>query len=126
MASRPRRRSSTGMVHGGTTWMRLKCENGHTPLALHAATTSFIGAAASPAALNGTSGSPGLPVPHQLDGPEHAQAAHLADGRVALLQLPQRRADHVGAQRADVLETPSSLKMVIEATAAAQASGWPE
>ena len=53
----PGARSSTGMVHGGTTWMRLKWENGQTPFALQAATTSFIGAAASPAALNGTSGS---------------------------------------------------------------------
>ena len=51
MAAMPRRVSSAEIVHGGTTWMRLKCAKGQTPLALQAATTSFMGAAASPAAL---------------------------------------------------------------------------
>ena len=92
MTSRPRRRSSTGMVHGGTTWMRLKCENGQTPFALQAATTSFIGRGGLAGRVERHERLPGLAVAHQLDGPEHAQAADLADGRVALLQLPQRRA----------------------------------
>src|SRR4051794_15594441 len=49
--------SATLVGHGGTTWTRLKCVNGHTPLALHAAARSFIGLASAPAALYGTSGS---------------------------------------------------------------------
>ena len=71
---------------------------------MQAPTTSFIGAASGPAALNGTSGSRVARSLHQLDGPEHAEAADVADRRVALGQLGQTGAEHVVAQHAGVLD----------------------
>lgn len=41
-AASPKRTSSSGVLSGGTTWIRLKFANGSTPSALSAAMTSFI------------------------------------------------------------------------------------
>ena len=112
MIARPARRSSSPIVIGGTTWVRLKCVNGHRPRCLQAAANSFIGAAAGPAALNGTSGSRVSSSLHQLDGPEHAEAADLADAGVARGDLGQRRPDDVGAEVAGVLDDALLLEDV--------------
>ena len=43
MIAIPSRTSSGVALHGGTTWVRLKCTNGHSPSFLHSAAKSAIG-----------------------------------------------------------------------------------
>ena len=105
------------VVHGGTTWVRLKCRNGHRPRSPAGRGEAFIGAAAGPAALNGTSGSRVSRSRTSSSGPEDAQAAYLADRGVPLGQLGQAGPDDVGAEPRAFSTMPSSSKMLIEATA---------
>ena len=51
MIASPARISSSLIVIGGTTCMRLKWVNGHRPRCLQAVASSAIGLAAAPAAL---------------------------------------------------------------------------
>ena len=51
MMARPSRISSSLIVIGGTTWVRLKWTNGHRPRSLQAPANSAIGAFAGPEAL---------------------------------------------------------------------------
>ena len=79
--------------------MRLKWVNGHRPLALHAAASSFIGSASAPAALNGTSGSRvsrsrTSSIAQNTPSPRTSPT----DGWLAC-SFAQRRADHVGAEQ---------------------------
>ena len=69
----------------------------------------------------------GLAVADQLERPEHAEPAHLADATGAGRRSRPARARSRrcrGARACSMM--PSSSKMLIEATATAQASGWPE
>ena len=75
--------SSAVVVHGGTTWVRLKCTNGHSPRCLQAAANSAIGAAAGPEALNGTRGSRVAGSRTSSSAQKTPEPAHLADRRVA-------------------------------------------
>ena len=53
-----------------------------------------------------------LPVAHQLDRPEHAKAAHVADRRVLVFKLLQLGPDHIVTDRARVLDNFFFLKDV--------------
>ena len=50
MIAIPSRTSSGVALHGGTTWVRLKCTNGQSPSFLHSAAKSAIGLASAPVA----------------------------------------------------------------------------
>ena len=103
--SRPWAISSAVVVHGGTTWIRLKWVNGHRPSALHAAVNSAIGAAASPAALNGTSGSRSRWSRTSSTAQNTPRPAHLADATGASAAISASRgAMTVVGDGADVLE----------------------
>ena len=125
MMARPWWTSSTGVLHGGTTCRRLKCVNGHRPFALHAAARSSIGLASAPAALNGTSGSR----VSRLRTSSIAQNAPRPRTSPTLgvlgLDLVELGPDDVGAEHAGVLDDALLRKMLMLATAEAQASGWP-
>ena len=54
----------------------------------------------------------GRPVLHQLDRPEHAEAAHFADARVIGHQLVESWRDHVGAERACIFDDALFLENV--------------
>src|SRR5439155_7244096 len=56
------------------------------------------------AGIEGDERLPGLAIPHQLDRPEHAEAAHFPHARVLRRDPLKLRPDHVGAERARVLE----------------------
>ena len=102
--ARPWRASSAEMVMGGTTCSRLKWVKGHSPLALQAAAEvghRLVGLAGGVVRDQRLAGGAVL---HQLEGPEHAEAPHLAHARMALLHGAQRRPDHVGAERTGVLD----------------------
>ena len=114
--------SASLTVHGGTTWMRLKLANGSRPRDLHAA-------AARPSPLRAAvrrQRLPGRAVGDQVEGPEHAQPADLADHRVPLGQLPQAGPSTSSPMRLALSTMPSSCIALIVATIDAAASGWPE
>ena len=68
----------------------------------------------------------GRAVADQLDRPEDTEAAHLADAGVVGGDLLQAGPEHLAPRRAAFSTMPSSSMVSIVATAAAQASGWPE
>ena len=72
--ARPSRTTSSGALHGGTTWMRLLAIIGQRPFALHSAADS--------ADRGRVERSTGRSIGDELDRPEHTEAADLADARV--------------------------------------------
>ena len=66
-----------------------------------------------------------LAVLHELDAPEAAEPAHVADRRVPLRERAQRARRDTRPSSAAFSTTPSSWNASIDATAEAQASGWP-
>ena len=69
----------------------------------------------------------GRPVADQLDGPEHAEPAHLADATGGASAISASAGPTMSSPRWRACSMmPSSLKMLMLATADAQASGWPE
>ena len=85
----PARTSSAVMVSGGTRWIRLKFANGSRPRARHAARIAAISGLLPP---YGASGSRVVAVGDQLQRPERAGAAHLADPLVPGGELAAARA----------------------------------
>ena len=115
------------MVQGGTTWVRLKCVNGQQPALLARGRELLHRRGRWRRALYGTSGSRVSRSRDQLERPEHAEAADLADARVPLGELAQPGADDVVAERAGVLDDALlARRSSIDATADAHASGCPE
>ena len=122
-SARPSRTSLGVVVHGGTTWVRLKCVIGQSPRSLHAAANRSSARprrpprCRAPAARGSRGRAPAR-------GPEHPEPADLADRRVPVGDLRQLGPDHVARRARRACSTmPSSLKISIDATALAQASG---
>jgi hypothetical protein len=118
--------SSAVMTHGGQTCVRFMWMNGHRPAVLHAWPNSAIGAAAGPLALKGTSGS-------RVDRSRTSSSAQNTPSprtspTEGWLSASSRSAGPITVSPSSrtCSRIPSSRKMRIEATAVAQASGWPE
>ena len=115
--------SRAEVVSGGTRWMRLKFTNGSRPRFLHSATTAFTaglvppyGASGSRVARSATSSmAQNAPVPRT--SPTHS-CLRASSAR------PGRKTSSPSAAACSTTRSSSIVRMV--ATAAAQASGWPE
>jgi len=62
----------------------------------------------------------------EVERPEHAEASNLADAPMAARKRGETRTEHVSPIQAAFSTIPSSAMVLIVATAAAHASGWPE
>ena len=110
--ARPSAISSAVVVHGGTTWVRLKWVNGQRPRVLAGGRELVHRGRRGAGGVERDERCVGLAVAHQFERPEHAEPAHLADRRVPLGQFGQRRADDVAPRIARVLDDPLFLEDV--------------
>src|SRR5438477_293865 len=105
--ARPWRASSAEMVHGGTTWSRLKWVKGHRPLALHAAAQRHVAGVHALGEADEVRGDTpvvdGEPLAAPAEPGHHLVADH--DDAVAVAQRPHPRQvavrGHEDAVRAD-------------------------
>ena len=124
---RPVRSSSSEITSGGATWMRLKWTKGHSPRPCTRCQHLVHRRASAPAALKGTSGSRVARSRTSSMAKKQPRPRTSPTTGCRSAMLAQRGADHVRRRGGRACSTmPSSSKMRMDATAAAQASGCPQ